>query len=127
VAVDESHVTVIGALLLFGLVEACVVKVRTDGQGRVLSDALRDALRNAAGAPAIVCAQAGNVNTVSFDPLGEITRLAGAHGNAWVHVDGAFGLWAGASARFRHLLDGVCAADSWATDAHKWKHGRSQK
>ena len=105
---------------MLGLGDACVVKVKTDGQGRVLSDALRDALRNAAGAPAIVCAQAGNVNTGSFDPLGEITRLAGAHGNAWVHVDGAFGLWAGASARFRHLLDGVSAADSWATDAHKW-------
>ena len=120
IAGDEAHVTVHGALRLLGLGDACVVKVKTDGQGRVLSDALRDALRNAAGAPAIVCAQAGNVNTGSFDPLGEITRLAGAHGNAWVHVDGAFGLWAGASARFRHLLDGVSAADSWATDAHKW-------
>ncbi|TMA17578.1 MAG: aspartate aminotransferase family protein, partial [Deltaproteobacteria bacterium] len=120
IAGDEAHVTVHGALRLLGLGDACVVKVKTDGQGRVLSDALRDALRNAAGAPAIVCAQAGNVNTGSFDPLGEITRLAGAHGNAWVHVDGAFGLWAGASARFRHLLDGVSGADSWATDAHKW-------
>jgi len=116
---DEAHVTVHGALRLLGLGDACVVKMKTDGQGRMLSDALREALRNTAGGPAIVCAQAGNVNTGSFDPLGEITRLAGAHGNAWVHVDGAFGLWAGASARFRHLLDGVSAADSWATDAHK--------
>ena len=124
---DEAHITVYGALRLLGLGDACVVKVKSDSQGRMLPEALREALRAAEGAPAIICAQAGNVNTGSFDPLGEITRLARAHGNAWVHVDGAFGLWAAASARFRHLLEGVSAADSWATDAHKWKHGRSQK
>src|SRR5438132_5213764 len=116
---DEAHITVYGALRLLGL-GACVVKVKSDSQGRMLPEALREALRAAEGAPAIICAQAGNVNTGSFDPLGEITRLARAHGNAWVHVDGAFGLWAAASARFRHLLEGVSAADSWATDAHKW-------
>src|SRR5438874_82311 len=117
---DEAHVTVHGALRLLGLGDASVGKVKSDGQGRMLADALRDALRSAEGVPVIVCAQAGNVNTGSFDPLRDITRLARAHGNAWVHVDGAFGLWAAASARFRHLLEGVSAADSWATDAHKW-------
>src|SRR2546426_7245956 len=122
---DEAHITVYGALRLLGL-GACVVKVKSDSQGRMLPEALREALRAAEGAPAIICAQAGNVNTGSFDPLGEITRLARAHGHAWVHVDGAFRLWAAASARFRHLLAGVSAADSWATDAHTWKHRRSQ-
>ena len=117
---DEAHVTVHGALRLLGLGDASVAELKSDGQGRMLPDALRDALRSAEGAPVIVCAQAGNVNTGSFDPLRDITRLARAHGNAWVHVDGAFGLWAAASARFRHLLEGVSAADSWATDAHKW-------
>ena len=120
IAGDEAHVTVHGALRLLGLGDACVVKVKTDGQGRMLPEAVREALRTAGGSPAIVCAQAGNVNTGSFDPLGEITSLARAHGNAWAHVDGAFGLWAAASPRFRPLLEGVSAADSWATDAHKW-------
>src|SRR5438270_2230205 len=80
---DETHVTVHGALRLLGLGDACVNKVKTDGQGRMLPDAVRDALRSAEGAPVIVCAQAGNVNTGSFDPLRDITRLARAHGNAW--------------------------------------------
>jgi glutamate/tyrosine decarboxylase-like PLP-dependent enzyme len=70
-------------------------------------------------APAIVCLQAGNVNTGAFDPAHEI--IAKAHAaNAWVHVDGAFGLWAAVSASHRHLVDGYSDADSWATDAHKW-------
>src|SRR2546426_11293888 len=79
---DEAHVTVHGALRLLGLGDASVGKVKSDGQGRMLPDALRDALRSAEGAPVIVCAQAGNVNTGSFDPLRDITRLARAHGNA---------------------------------------------
>jgi glutamate/tyrosine decarboxylase-like PLP-dependent enzyme len=115
---DEAHVTVYGALRLLGLGDASVTKVAADGQGRMNPDALRSALRGVGG-PAIVCAQAGNVNTGSFDPLEEITAIARAQA-AWVHVDGAFGLWAAASARHRHLLDGVERADSWATDAHKW-------
>src|SRR5205085_8064417 len=69
--------------------------------------------------PAIVCAQAGNVNTGAFDPAAEICRRAHEAG-AWVHVDGAFGLWAAASPRYAHLADGLAEADSWATDAHKW-------
>jgi glutamate/tyrosine decarboxylase-like PLP-dependent enzyme len=120
IAGDEAHVTVHGALRLLGLGDACIAKVKSDGQGRMLPDAVREALRAAEGAPAIVCAQAGNVNTGAFDPLRDITEMARAHGNAWVHVDGAFGLWAAASVRFRHLVAGVSAADSWATDAHKW-------
>src|ERR1019366_9719220 len=69
--------------------------------------------------PSIVCVQVGNVNTGSFDPVDEICRRA-HEGGAWVHVDGAFGLWAAASPRHAHLTSGVAAADSWATDAHKW-------
>ncbi|HEY8467470.1 MAG TPA: pyridoxal-dependent decarboxylase, partial [Solirubrobacterales bacterium] len=69
--------------------------------------------------PAIVCAQAGNVNTGCFDPLAEVVEACREHG-AWCHVDGAFGLWAAASPRRRHLVEGVEGADSWATDGHKW-------
>ncbi len=116
---EEAHITVYGALRLLGLGDASVIKVAVDGQGRMLPDALRDALRSVRKRPAIVCAQAGNVNTGSFDPLAEITKLANDHG-AWVHVDGAFGLWAAASPRYRHLLAGLEGAHSWATDAHKW-------
>ena len=116
----EAHITVYGALRLLGLGDASVVEVAVDGQGRMLPDALRDALGAARGRPAIVCAQAGNVNTGAFDPLADVTRLAREHGEAWVHVDGAFGLWAAASRAHRHLLSGVGDADSWATDAHKW-------
>ena len=72
-----------------------------------------------AGRPTLVCAQAGNINTGAFDPLVEIADLAAAHG-AWLHVDGAFGLWAGASPELRHHVRGLERADSWATDAHKW-------
>src|SRR5882724_6646972 len=90
---EEAHITVYGALRLLGLGDASVVKVAADGQGRMMPDALRDALGKVRGRPAIVCAQAGNVNTGAFDPLSEITRLARERGGAWVHVDGAFGLW----------------------------------
>jgi glutamate/tyrosine decarboxylase-like PLP-dependent enzyme len=116
---EEAHITVYGALRLLGLGDASVIKVAVDGQGRMLPDALRDALRGIRNRPAIVCAQAGNVNTGSFDPLDQIVKLAKDHG-AWVHVDGAFGLWAGASPRYRHLVAGLDGAHSWATDAHKW-------
>jgi len=69
--------------------------------------------------PAIVCMQAGNVNTGAFDPAEEICERAHSSG-AWVHIDGAFGLWAAASPRYEHLIEGAGGADSWATDAHKW-------
>jgi glutamate/tyrosine decarboxylase-like PLP-dependent enzyme len=70
--------------------------------------------------PLIVIGQAGNVNTGGFDPIGPIADAVATHPNAWLHVDGAFGLWAAASPRLRHLVDGVDRADSWSTDAHKW-------
>ena len=116
---DEAHITVYGALRLLGLGDASVVKVPSDDQGRMEPDALGDALHTRRGKPVIICAQAGNVNTGAFDPLAQVTRLAREHG-AWVHVDGAFGLWAAASPSLRHLTEGVEHADSWATDAHKW-------
>ena len=116
---DEGHITVYGALRLLGLGDASVVRIATDGQGRIEPDALRDALRTRRARAVIICAQAGNVNTGAFDPLADVTRLAREHG-AWVHVDGAFGLWAAASPKLRHLVDGIELADSWTTDAHKW-------
>jgi len=97
-----------------GLGRERVTRVPTDAQGRMRADALP-----ALSGPAIVCAQAGNVNTGAFDPLPEIIGHAHAAG-AWVHVDGAFGLWAATSPGLLHLAAGVGDADSWTTDAHKW-------
>ena len=91
--------------------------VPADAEGRIELAALADALGTGAG-PTIVCLQAGNVHSGAFDPLGQAVALAHEHG-AWVHVDGAFGLWAAASPRLRHLVAGHETADSWATDAHK--------
>ncbi len=115
---EERHVTVDRALRYLGIGTAQIEAVRADEQGRLVADALAEALSSGSG-PTIVCAQAGNVNTGAFDPLDEIADLAAAAG-AWLHVDGAFGLWAAASPRFRHLVAGAERADSWATDAHKW-------
>jgi glutamate/tyrosine decarboxylase-like PLP-dependent enzyme len=112
------HDTIDRALRFLGLGTGSIVAVEADGQGRMRVDALRTALATHSG-PAIVCAQAGNVNSGSVDPLGPIVDLAHAAG-AWVHVDGAFGLWGMASPATRPLLAGVERADSWATDAHKW-------
>jgi glutamate/tyrosine decarboxylase-like PLP-dependent enzyme len=114
----ERHDTIDRALRFLGLGTGCVVPVEVDDQGRMRPDALAEALRAGTG-PAIVCAQVGNVNTGAIDPVGEICALA-HEVDAWVHVDGAFGLWAAASPRLRPLLAGVDRADSWATDAHKW-------
>jgi glutamate/tyrosine decarboxylase-like PLP-dependent enzyme len=114
----ERHVTVDRALRLLGLGVASIIEVEADDQGRMVPDALRDALARHDG-PRIVCAQAGNVNTGSTDPLTEITDVSHNAG-AWVHIDGAFGLWAAASPELRHLVAGAERADSWATDAHKW-------
>jgi glutamate/tyrosine decarboxylase-like PLP-dependent enzyme len=112
----KVHVTVTRALRLLGLGEPELVAA--DDQGRMVADALREALAKADG-PTIVCAQAGEVNTGAFDPLPEIAAAAHEAG-AWLHVDGAFGLWAAASPALEHLVAGVDQADSWATDAHKW-------
>jgi glutamate/tyrosine decarboxylase-like PLP-dependent enzyme len=114
----EAHVTVLTALRLLGLGSGRAVRVSADGQGRMQVDALRRALASLDG-PTIVCTQAGNVNTGAFDPVGEISDIAHERG-AWVHVDGAFGLWAAAAPARAHLFRGVERADSWATDGHKW-------
>jgi glutamate/tyrosine decarboxylase-like PLP-dependent enzyme len=115
---EERHATIDRALRFLGFGTGCVVAVATDAQGRMRSDRLRETLAGVAG-PTIVCAQAGNVNTGSFDPFEEIADIAQETG-AWLHVDGAFGLWAAASPALRHLAAGAERADSWATDAHKW-------
>jgi glutamate/tyrosine decarboxylase-like PLP-dependent enzyme len=114
----ERHATIGRALRLLGLGEKTATVVPADGQGRMDASALAEELARGDG-PTIVCAQAGNVNTGAFDPLRAIAEATRAHG-AWLHVDGAFGLWAAASPRRRELVDGVELADSWATDGHKW-------
>src|SRR6185436_14900914 len=95
-----------------------LLRVETDEQGRMRPERLARLLDNLSG-PTIVCAQSGNVNTGAFDPLREIAAIAHDHA-AWLHVDGAFGLWARASRKHAYLADGIDLADSWATDAHKW-------
>jgi glutamate/tyrosine decarboxylase-like PLP-dependent enzyme len=115
---EEAHVTIHAALQMLGMGRDRVTRVPTDGQGRMRADALAEALARL-DRPALVCAQAGNVNTGAFDPLAEIADLVSANGG-WLHVDGAFGLWAAADPARRHLLTGVERADSWTTDSHKW-------
>jgi glutamate/tyrosine decarboxylase-like PLP-dependent enzyme len=111
---EEVHPSLIKALGLIGLGRSRVVRVPVDDQGR-----MRPEQMPRLDGPTIVCAQAGNVNTGAVDPLAEICARARNSG-AWVHVDGAFGLWAAAVPSLRHLVAGVEQADSWATDAHKW-------
>jgi glutamate/tyrosine decarboxylase-like PLP-dependent enzyme len=111
---QEAHASLLKALSLLGLGRERVVRVPVDGQGRMVPDKLPPI-----AGPTIVCIQAGNVNTGAFDPAAEICAAAKA-GGAWVHVDGAFGLWAAAAPGRAHLVSGVGLADSWATDAHKW-------
>jgi aromatic-L-amino-acid decarboxylase len=115
---EERHVTLDRALRLLGLGTAFIEPVAVDGRGAMRADALEAALAGADG-PMLVCAQAGNVNTGAIDPLDAVCDLGHAAG-AWVHVDGAFGLWAAASPSRRSLLNGCERADSWATDGHKW-------
>jgi glutamate/tyrosine decarboxylase-like PLP-dependent enzyme len=110
----EAHPTLFKALGVLGFGRDRVVRVPVDGQGRMRADALP-----AISSPAILCLQAGNVNTGAFDPIAELCERAHAAG-AWVHVDGAFGLWAAASPTLRQHCEGIGTADSWATDAHKW-------
>ena len=117
---EGSHITAYASLQMLGLGREGdrVRKIASDEQGRMRPDALRDELAGIDG-PVIVCAQAGNVNTGAFDPLEDIVSIAHARG-AWVHVDGAFGIWAAAVPSMRHLMRGHVDADSWSTDAHKW-------
>jgi glutamate/tyrosine decarboxylase-like PLP-dependent enzyme len=118
VITDEAHATIFSALRLLGLGASRVKRVPTDEQGRMIASEFAKVLETCSG-PTIVSTQAGNVNTGSFDPLEEITDLAHKR-NAWVHVDGAFGMWAAASDQLRHLARGAERADSWAIDGHKW-------
>ncbi len=111
---DEVHVSVLKALTLLGFGRDRLVRVPVDDQGRIRADSLPPI-----AGPTIVCVQAGNVNTGAFDPIAEVGAAARA-GGAWLHVDGAFGLWAAAAPERTHLAHGVSAADSWSTDAHKW-------
>jgi glutamate/tyrosine decarboxylase-like PLP-dependent enzyme len=110
---EEAHPSLFRSLGLLGLGRERVIKVPVDNQGRMKADKLPPLKK-----PSIVCVQVGNVNTGSFDPVKEITEIAHESGS-WVHVDGAFGLWASASPSKSFLYDGVNKADSWATDAHK--------
>jgi glutamate/tyrosine decarboxylase-like PLP-dependent enzyme len=111
---DEVHASVQKALSLVGFGRDRVVRLPVDAQGRMRIDSFPEV-----DARTIVCVQAGNVNSGAFDPISEICERAHLNG-AWVHVDGAFGMWAAAAPARAHLARGVEGADSWATDAHKW-------
>jgi len=110
---DEAHPTLFKSLGMLGLGRDRVVRIPTDEQGRMIATEIP-----AIDGPTIVCTQAGNINSGAFDPIGDICDLVKPAG-AWVHVDGAFGLWAAVSKTYGHLTDGMERADSWATDAHK--------
>jgi len=114
IAGDEAHPSLLKSLGMLGLGRSRIVRVPVDAQGRMRADALP-----AMQGPTILCLQAGNVNTGACDPFSPLIEVAQRHG-AWVHVDGAFGLWAKVSPRYRAQVEAVERADSWATDAHKW-------
>ncbi len=111
---EQAHTTLVKSLSIVGLDRDRVIRVPVDDQGAMLADALPDV-----DPPVIVCAQAGEVNTGAFDPFGSIVEWARDR-QGWVHVDGAFGLWALADPGRAALVEGLRGADSWATDAHKW-------
>ncbi|HEY8755872.1 MAG TPA: aminotransferase class V-fold PLP-dependent enzyme [Candidatus Dormibacteraeota bacterium] len=119
VANGERHATIDRALRLLGMGAGALEPVGTDAQGAIELGDLRRILTDGSAGPTVVCLQAGNVNSGAFDDITTAAEVAHDHG-AWVHVDGAFGLWAAANPATRHLVDGVEAADSWATDGHKW-------
>lgn len=110
----EAHPTLMKSLMLLGFGRATVHRVPVDGEGRMRADLIPPIV-----GPTIICTQAGNLNTGAFDPVGAICERVQGTG-AWVHVDGAFGLWARASRQLAPLAQGLEKADSWATDAHKW-------
>jgi glutamate/tyrosine decarboxylase-like PLP-dependent enzyme len=118
VAGHEAHSSIESACRILGFGTTHTARVDADAQGRMMRASLEKVLAGVSG-PAIVCLQAGHVNTGAFDPFPELIPIARRAG-AWVHVDGAFGLWARAADRFRHLCPGLELADSWAVDAHKW-------
>ena len=114
----DAHSSVFAALQLIGFGRKRVIAIDTDDQGRMLPSALEAKLRGLDG-PKVVIAQAGQINTGAFDPFAEIVEVSRPH-DAWVHVDGAFGLWARAVPELKHLTDGIEGCDSWVTDGHKW-------
>lgn len=114
----DAHTTVLAALRFLGFGAKTAEPIATDDQGRMKADALERALAQGEG-PAIVIAQAGQINTGAFDPMGPIAEACRKH-DAWLHIDGAFGLWARAVPEMAQLADGLELADSWATDGHKW-------
>ncbi|HZQ00239.1 MAG TPA: aminotransferase class V-fold PLP-dependent enzyme [Reyranella sp.] len=116
---ENRHESILRAARVLGIGTDAVKYVRADNLGRIDVGALETALKESGGGPTVVLLQAGDLNTGMFDPFGPACEAAHA-AKAWVHVDGAIGLWVGASARYRSLLDGVERADSWATDGHKW-------
>ena len=116
---EQAHATLLQALRLLGFGSGRAVRVPVDDQGRMRADALRARLDDLDG-PVLVCAQAGNVDTWASDPFAAIADALAARPDTWLHVDGAFGLWAAAAPGRRHLVAGVERADSWAVDAHKW-------
>jgi len=115
---EHAHATIFVALKMLGLGSETAISVKADEAGRMIPAELAAALERGEG-PAIVCAQAGEVNTGCFDPIDELAEVCERHG-AWLHVDGAVGLWVAASPELRHLTKGLERADSWSTDAHKW-------
>jgi glutamate/tyrosine decarboxylase-like PLP-dependent enzyme len=116
---DNRHETFDRAIRLLGMGLAQVEYLPADCDGQLPANSLEQALKADSSAPTIVLLQAGDVNTGKYDSFEKLIPIA-KHYGAWVHVDGAFGLWAAASARYRHLIKGVAEADSWATDGHKW-------
>ena len=118
-ASEERHATIDRSLRLLGVGTAAVEAVPTDSNGAVLKAEMLRRIEAQADKPTIICLQAGNVNTGAIDPMREVCTLAKETG-AWIHVDGAFGLWAAVSPSRRSLIDGIELADSWACDGHKW-------
>jgi aromatic-L-amino-acid decarboxylase len=116
---SERHGSIERAVRILGLGKRCVTALPCNAAGQLEAAALQQALDAAGGQPTIVLLQAGDLNIGAFDPFADLIPIARRHG-AWVHVDGAFGLWAAASPRHRHRLEGVELADSWTNDGHKW-------
>jgi glutamate/tyrosine decarboxylase-like PLP-dependent enzyme len=114
----DAHSSLFSSLQLIGFGSRRLLKVATDAEGRMLPAALEAAIAPLEG-PKIVIAQAGQINTGAYDPFIDIARIGKAHG-AWLHVDGAFGLWARATPGRRHLTEGLEQFDSWCVDGHKW-------
>lgn len=115
---EEAHSTIFAGLKYLGFGERNIERVAVDRNGAMIAGAFAEAVEKAPG-PVIAIAQAGHINSGAFDPFGEIARIAKAK-NAWLHIDGAFGLWARATQTHRYLGDGLELGDSWSVDGHKW-------